>query len=242
MVIGALLTMLVQSSSITTSVLTPLVGVGVLPLEAMLPLTLGANIGTTMTALLASMVSDSVDSLQVALAHLFFNITGIVIWYPIPFMRNIPLSGARALGRMTRAWRGFPILYIAVVFLLIPLFFLGLSALFTQHTKGWTVLGVMVVLAAAAAIGWTGYWCRYKDGKAKTTAWFKVRQEKKEAMESLPAELKAIKRKMQILMELTGAEDDGDDDEEADVEGQLLLKKDHSTAEDEDLIENEIQT
>lgn len=47
MAIGAGLTMLVQSSSITTSVLTPLVGIGVLPLEAMYPLTLGANIGTT---------------------------------------------------------------------------------------------------------------------------------------------------------------------------------------------------
>lgn len=76
--IGAGITVLVQSSSITTSVLTPLVGVGVIQLEQMFPLTLGANIGTTVTGLLASMVSDSVDALQVALSHLFFNISGIV--------------------------------------------------------------------------------------------------------------------------------------------------------------------
>jgi sodium-dependent phosphate cotransporter len=80
MLIGCGITVAVQSSSITTSVLTPLVGVGVIQLEQMFPLTLGANIGTTITGLLASMVSDSVDALQVALAHLFFNVSGIIIW------------------------------------------------------------------------------------------------------------------------------------------------------------------
>merc|ERR1719297_79743 len=103
--IGTVLTILVQSSSITTSALTPLCGVGVITLERMLPLTLGANIGTTVTALLAATVSDSVDSLQVALAHLFFNLTGILIWYPIPFMRQVPLNAARGLGKATRIWR-----------------------------------------------------------------------------------------------------------------------------------------
>ena len=74
--------MFVQSSSITTSVLTPLVGAGVLQWEKMLPLTLGANVGTTVTALLAALVSASADSLQVALAHLMFNITGTSSIFP----------------------------------------------------------------------------------------------------------------------------------------------------------------
>merc|ERR1712099_84084 len=68
--VGAGITVLVQSSSITTSALTPIVGMGAIHLEQMLPLTLGANIGTTVTALLASLVSDNIDALQVALAHL----------------------------------------------------------------------------------------------------------------------------------------------------------------------------
>ena len=113
-VAGTLITMLVQSSSITTSTLTPLVGMGVIHLEQMLPLTLGANIGTTVTALLAALVSDKIDSLQVALAHLCFNISGILIWYPIPFMRGIPLGAARSLGRATRIWRGFPVVYVSI--------------------------------------------------------------------------------------------------------------------------------
>jgi sodium-dependent phosphate cotransporter len=89
MLIGAGITILVQSSSITTSVLTPLVGA--LRLEQMLPLTLGANIGTTVTGLLAALLGNE-NGMQVALAHLFFNITGIAIWYPIPAMRKVPLN------------------------------------------------------------------------------------------------------------------------------------------------------
>ena len=73
MIVGMGITLLVQSSSITTSALTPFVGMGAIRLEQMLPLTLGANIGTTFTGLLASLVSDKVESLQVALCHLFFN-------------------------------------------------------------------------------------------------------------------------------------------------------------------------
>merc|ERR1712113_1121973 len=143
--VGAAITMVVQSSSITTSTLTPLVGIGVLRLEEMLPLTLGANIGTTVTAFLASMVSGSVNSLQVSLAHLMFNIIGIIIFYPIPFMRRIPLGGARALGKATRLWRGFPIVYILTLFILLPLILLGISFLFQQSSLAFTVLGAMLV-------------------------------------------------------------------------------------------------
>ncbi|GMI51041.1 hypothetical protein ScalyP_jg10431, partial [Parmales sp. scaly parma] len=135
MAIGAGITILVQSSSITTSVLTPLAGMDLIKLEQMYPLTLGANLGTTVTALLASLVSDKVEALQVALAHLFFNISGILIWYPIPFMRRIPLKLARWLGLMTRRSRYFPILYLLVGFILFPLTLLGMSILFTTGSK-----------------------------------------------------------------------------------------------------------
>merc|ERR1712179_291222 len=143
--IGAGITILVQSSSITTSTLTPLVGIGALRLEQMLPLTLGANIGTTVTAFLASLVSGKVVSLQVALAHLLFNVTGIVIFYPIPFMRQIPINGARALGKATRLWRGFPIVYILTLFIALPLILFGITTLFNDGSLAFTVLGAMLV-------------------------------------------------------------------------------------------------
>lgn len=55
----------------------------------MLPLTLGANIGTTFTAILASLVSTKTSAIQIALCHFFFNIFGILIWFPIPQMRAL---------------------------------------------------------------------------------------------------------------------------------------------------------
>merc|ERR1719409_1281447 len=93
MATGLVLTLLVQSSSITTSALTPLVGVGVISIERMYPTVLGANIGTCITGVLAALAADSSKlylTLQVAYAHLFFNISGIVIWYVIWPFRVVP--------------------------------------------------------------------------------------------------------------------------------------------------------
>merc|ERR1719247_1066190 len=98
LLIGIGITILVQSSSVSTSALTPLAGIGVLPLEKMLPLSLGANIGTTCTALIASLVSLKFGAIQIALVHLFFNIFGVMLWFPIPPLRRIPLAIARTLG------------------------------------------------------------------------------------------------------------------------------------------------
>lgn len=141
--VGLGITVLVQSSSITTSVLTPLVGLDVITLESMYPLTLGANIGTTITAIMAALVQSNRDSLQVALAHLMFNLTGITIWYPLPFMRAIPLRLARYAGKATRFWKDFPFAYIAIAFFLAPIGLLGLSTLFPMDSTGLTVLGIV---------------------------------------------------------------------------------------------------
>merc|ERR1711906_989 len=110
------------SSSITTSVLTPLVAVGLISLEEMFPLTLGANIGTTITGILSATVvtSNPVEAWQVALSHLFFNLFGIAIWYPLPFMRRIPLRMARFLGYQTGKYPWFPLAYVFIVFFIIP--------------------------------------------------------------------------------------------------------------------------
>merc|ERR1711936_97705 len=90
MLVGAILTVLVQSSSVFTSTLTPLAGAGLVSLERAYPLTLGSNIGTTSTSLLAAMAAGgehAKESVQIALVHLMFNIIGIALFYPLPFMR-----------------------------------------------------------------------------------------------------------------------------------------------------------
>jgi len=130
MAIGCFVTIMVQSSSITTSVLTPLVAVGLINLEDMYPMTLGANIGTTITGIMAASVvtSNPVEAWQVAICHLFFNLFGILIWYPVPFMRKVPLAMARQLGALTgRYGVWFPLVYVGLVFFCIPAICYGIA-------------------------------------------------------------------------------------------------------------------
>ena len=211
--IGAGITMIVQSSSITTSALTPLVGMGALRLEQMLPLTLGANIGTTMTGIMSALVSSSVKSLQVALAHLFFNVTGIVIFYPLPQLRSIPLYAARRLGKATRLWRGFPIAYIAFMFILVPLFFLGISALFEKESKGFTVLGAFIVVVLGLGLAYLGYWCYYKDGRAHCVDCLTDRERRRVTMKDLPDDMDYLKAEILRLKEHTGIPDEEEEKE-----------------------------
>uniref|UniRef100_A0A665U514 Sodium-dependent phosphate transport protein 2A n=1 Tax=Echeneis naucrates TaxID=173247 RepID=A0A665U514_ECHNA len=136
MVVGAGVTFVVQSSSVFTSAVTPLVGIGVISLERAYPLTLGSNIGTTATALLAALASPGnklAAAIQIALCHLFFNIFGILLWYPLPFMR-LPIRMARVLGERTAKYRWFAVLYLLVCFFLLPSLVLGLSL------AGWQVM------------------------------------------------------------------------------------------------------
>lgn len=119
--VGALITIAVQSSSITTSLMVPLCASGVMSLENVFPLVLGANIGTTVTALLASMAQEGTAALTIALVHLLFNICGTVLVYPIPFLRAIPLNLARGLASAAIRSRWWVVVYVVVVFVLVPL-------------------------------------------------------------------------------------------------------------------------
>lgn len=143
--VGAGMTILVQSSSIFTSALTPLVGLGIVALDRVYPLTLGSNIGTTATGILAALASDSeklASALQIALCHLFFNISGILIWYPIPQMRRVPIKLAKKLGNTTAEYRWFALAYLFVLFFVFP------GIIFALSLVGWKAFtGVMVPVA-----------------------------------------------------------------------------------------------
>jgi len=201
--VGCGVTMVIQSSSVTTSTLTPLVGLDVLQLEEMFPLTVGANIGTTLTGIIAALLSTA-DGMQVALAHLFFNISGLIVWYPIPFLRQIPLKAARSLGKSTRIWRGFPVLYIFVVFLIIPFTLLGLSVLFVQDVQGLTVLGSIIVAALILTILYLTYWFHKKEGKERIVARMAKLQERRSALETLPKDMEVLKAEIKELKERAG--------------------------------------
>lgn len=117
--VGIFLTALVQSSSVTTSLIVPLAGVGILSLKRAFPYILGANIGTTITALLASLVTGSPIGVTVAIAHILFNCFGTLIVYPI---RRIPIKLSRAIAGLTFKSRVYPVAYIIGTFYIVPSF------------------------------------------------------------------------------------------------------------------------
>ncbi len=127
---GLLITVMVQSSSITTSLLIPLLGAGVITLEQAFPFTLGANVGTTVTAMMASLAIGSPAAIVVALAHLIFNLTGSALIYPFKPIRKIPLALARLMGDLAVRSRVLAVIYILAVFYGFPLAMLFLSGAF----------------------------------------------------------------------------------------------------------------
>ena len=120
LLVGLVMTVAVQSSSITTSILVPLVAAGVLTLRNAFPVTLGANLGTTVTALLASIAADSSDALVIALAHVTFNILGILIFYPWPRLRRIPIMLAERTGEAAVKRKSVVAVYVIGLFIVAP--------------------------------------------------------------------------------------------------------------------------
>ena len=124
---GTLVTIMVQSSSITTSITVPMVGAGIVTVAQVFPFVLGANIGTTVTALLAALVlagggdAAGMAALQVAFAHLCFNVSGVLLILPIKQFRRVPIRMAEKLGALVVKNRTYAIGYIAAIFFLLPL-------------------------------------------------------------------------------------------------------------------------
>lgn len=116
---GTVITGGIQSSSITTSLMVPLVATSKVQLRRAYSFILGANVGTTITALLAALFKSDA-AVSIALVHVLFNLIGVLIFLPIPMMRKIPLALATSLGRVTMNHRVIGFLYIIVLFFLLP--------------------------------------------------------------------------------------------------------------------------
>jgi len=113
--LGMAATAMVQSSSATTSLVVPLAGTGVLTLRQIFPYTLGANVGTTITAILASFATGSPAAVTVALAHLTFNLLGIVLFYPLA---RLPIWMATQVGRLAARSRRSSAVFVSIYVLL----------------------------------------------------------------------------------------------------------------------------
>ena len=116
--VGLILTVLVQSSSITTSLAVPMAGAGLLTIVQIFPYTLGANLGTTVTAILAALATGNLSAIIVAFSHLLFNISGMVIWWPL---KHVPIFIAQKFASFSIRNKLIPLVYIIVVFFVIPI-------------------------------------------------------------------------------------------------------------------------
>ena len=131
MFVGLAFTAIVRSSSITTSLLVPLIAAGILELEHAFPIVLGANVGTTVTAILAALTGN-IAGITIAFVHLVFNITGILIIYPIKWLRNVPIRVARFAAEQFANRKIFAIVYVLTLFYGIPITLILLSKFFKK--------------------------------------------------------------------------------------------------------------
>lgn len=119
--VGLLLTAMVQSSSITTSLAVPMAGAGLLTIVQIFPYTLGTNLGTTVTAILAALATGNLAAIIVAFSHMMFNIFGMIIWWPMKF---VPIFLAEKFAHFSIRNKTIPVLYIIIVFFVLPIIFI----------------------------------------------------------------------------------------------------------------------
>lgn len=116
---GLLITAFIRSSTVTTSLVVPLVAKKVVRLKDAVPFILGANIGTTITAFMAAMFNSNA-AISIAIAHFLFNFIGVVVFFGLPVVREVPVRLARKLGDLTLRYRLTVFLYVLVTFFFIP--------------------------------------------------------------------------------------------------------------------------
>lgn len=117
---GLLITFAVQSSSIPTALAIPLAAAGIIKLRQIYPFSLGANLGTTLTAMLAALATANPAAITVAFAHLLFNLIGVLVIWPIRILREIPLRIAGFMGEVAFRRPVVPALCVALLYFVIP--------------------------------------------------------------------------------------------------------------------------
>ena len=123
---GAILTGAIQSSSVTTSFIVPLVATDKVKLEQVYPFIIGANIGTTITALLAALFK-SPEAISIAVVHFMFNLIGCILFFGLPGLNKLALLLTTALGDLTMRYRIISLIYLIITFFLLPFAFIYLT-------------------------------------------------------------------------------------------------------------------
>jgi sodium-dependent phosphate cotransporter len=124
--VGAVTTVMVQSSSVSTSLIIPLCGAGAIKIKRVYPFMLGANLGTTVTGVIAATANPVAAAVAVAVSHVSFNLIGTFIWYPL---RRVPLGLARWYARLAADRKRYAFIFLFTIFFILPLVAIGLTEL-----------------------------------------------------------------------------------------------------------------
>lgn len=118
---GLLTTAAIRSSTITTSVVVPIVAKKIANLKQAAPFIMGANVGTTITAFIAATLNaNTAPAISIAIAHFLFNFIGVLLFFPVPVMRRLPMALAEGLGKLALKYRLVGFVYILVTFFFLP--------------------------------------------------------------------------------------------------------------------------
>lgn len=121
---GAVITTAVQSSSTTTSLTVPLAASGKFHMRDLFPFVVGANIGTTVTGLIAAFSAPpevAEVAMQTALVHTLFNTFAAIIIMSLPFLRELPPKGAEWLAGLADKNKVYIFIWVGSVFFALPL-------------------------------------------------------------------------------------------------------------------------
>ncbi len=167
---GVLTTAAIRSSSVTTSLVVPLVAKKIVKLRSAVPFILGANIGTTISAFIAA-IGTSNTAISIAISHFLFNFIGVLIFFPIPVLKEIPIKLATGLGRITLKYRLAGLLYLLLMFFIIPfsLIYFNRNAvtvkeLIYEHSEG-NVASQYTVITKTFENQLMSNWIVYNDQK-----------------------------------------------------------------------------
>ena len=116
---GFLLTAIIQSSSITTSLIVPLVATSKVSVNRAFQFVVGSNIGTTITAILAALFKSEA-AMSLAFAHFLFNMAGMILFMGVPLLRKLPLYLADKLGSIALRFKLSAFAYILILFFVLP--------------------------------------------------------------------------------------------------------------------------
>ena len=122
---GILITSAIQSSSVSTSLLVPLVATRKIRLKNAFPFIIGANLGTTLTALIAASFSSD-TAMSIAIAHLLFNLSGALLFMLSAGLRTAFVNFIGRFSSLLTKKRVVGLAYVIVTFFLLPFLLISL--------------------------------------------------------------------------------------------------------------------